>query len=138
MTTIAMSKLTVSIKKGAAASGFHIPLDVANAMAVGLDEGYVIIPRSDLPEVTRSQHDENTYYAERENIVYTSPENARMWVMRDVAVWQFIESEAGIYAARREELARELSPLLSVTFGELSPAAKNAIDRIIELEGKSK
>lgn len=97
---------------------------------------FVVIRRSDLPEVTRSKHDENAYYAERESIVYTSPENARMWVMRDVAVWQFIEREVGAVSRRRDELAAEFTAVKS--YGAQLPYTQKLIDRIIELEGQAK
>jgi hypothetical protein len=97
-------------------------------------EAFVIIPKADLPAVKRSEHDENMYLTDGENIVYTGETNARMWCIRDVAVWQFIANEQSARDKRRDELARELSPLRGATFRELSPAACNAIDRIIELE----
>lgn len=100
-----------------------------------LHEAFVIIDREDLPEVTRSQHDENTYYAERENIVYTSAANARMWVMRDVAVWQFIEQEESAVMRRRDELAAEFTAVQS--YGGQLPYTQKLIDRIIELEKKA-
>jgi len=101
-----------------------------------LNEKFVIIPRADLPSVKRGVHDPNAYYTDNENVVFTSAENGEMWVMRDIAVWQFIVNESSAKANRREELAAELSPLIAATFAELSATAKNAINRIIELEAQ--
>ena len=75
------------------------------------------------------------YYAEGENIVYTSEENARMWVMRDVAVWQFIAHERDAITRRRDELASEFTAVNSYS-GQL-PYTQKLIDRIIELESNA-
>ena len=95
---------------------------------------FVIIAKADLPAVKRSEHDENTYHTDGQAVVYTSEDNAQMWCLRDIAVWEFIKAEGDARTSRREELAGIVSPLLNVTYSELSPAAQNAIDYIIKLE----
>jgi len=97
---------------------------------------FVIIAREDLPDVKHGNQ-EDMYYADGQNIIYTSLENARSWVLRDVAVWQFME-QAGARAAekirvRRDELAAEFTAVNSYS-GQL-PYTQKLIDRIIELEG---
>jgi len=101
-----------------------------------LHEEFVIIARADLPEVNASVHDPNSYRTDGESVVYTSAENARMWVMRDVAVWQFIEQRDEQLRTRRDELAAEFTAVNSYS-GQL-PYTQNLIDRIIELEKKAK
>jgi hypothetical protein len=128
-----MSKLEVSILKGSRQIGLPATNEDATALAEHLESGFVIIPKADLPSVKRSEHDENSYRVDGESVVYTSLENARMWCMRDIAVWQFIESEG----SRRRELMEELGSQFK--FSELAtdhPLAL-AIDRIIELENKA-
>jgi hypothetical protein len=101
---------------------------------------FVVIARADLPEVKRSVHDKDNYIAGGQSICYTGVENALMWIIRDVAVWQFLEQEQAaltqkqvVLASRRDELA--------VMFGvgnqqyiHASPALRTAIDYIIEME----
>jgi hypothetical protein len=103
------------------------------------NEDFLIIPRVDLPSVKRSEHDKNSYYTDGQNVVYTSVENARVWVMRDIAVWQFLEAERAAHSTtRRDELAVELSPLHGACFVDLPPSTQHAIDRIIKLESEAK
>jgi len=99
---------------------------------------FVIIDRGDLPDVKHGIQ-EDMYYADGQNIIYTSLENARTWVLRDVAVWQFME-HAGERAAeklraRLDELAAEFTAVNSYS-GQM-PYTQKLIDRIIELEGQS-
>jgi len=110
-------------------SGF----DVERGVEI-FEELFVIIPRSALPTVKRSEHDKDTYYTGGENIVYTSEENARQWVMRDIAVWQFIANEGKARATRRDDLARELVGDDAYAYRFAEDPLKTAIDRIIELE----
>lgn len=130
-----MSKLTVSIKKSAAAHGHYIAADTAARVASHIEEGYVIIPKSDLPEVHRDKSDGNTYRAGSQSIVYMSEENAREWCLRDVAVWQFIANEESGRRTRRDDLARELSNCGYDYLGA-APILRTAIDRIIQLESE--
>jgi hypothetical protein len=100
---------------------------------------YLLIRRAELPEVRDSDLDANMYYTDNENVVYTSEANARMWVMRDIAVWQHIARKEDAYAAkRRDELAVELTQddLNDWAYAECSPRLQRAIDRIIELEAR--
>ena len=112
------------------------------AAAEEIDNTYVLIPRAELPEVKPSEHDPNMYYSEGENIVYTSAANARMWVMRDVAVWQHIEAaESERLMERRDALAEKFAPrgddrLGKNWYGNVSDGLRQAIDHIIELEAK--
>jgi hypothetical protein len=91
---------------------------------------FVTIPRADLPTVKRSEHDSNVYYADGENICYTSLENAQMWCMRDIAVWQFIDSEG----SRRQDLMEELGSQFKYSELAADHPLALAVDRIIELE----
>jgi hypothetical protein len=95
-----------------------------------ITEEFVVIPRSDLPAVKRSEHDSHTYYTDGENVVYTGVENARTWCLRDVAVWQFIELEG----SRRQALLKELGSQFDYNELESASPLVLAIDRIIELE----
>jgi hypothetical protein len=101
---------------------------------------FIVISKSDLPEVTRSKGDSHTYYAGGENIVYTGESNARDWCLRDIAVWQFIANEELALNARRDDLARELAgeaendPGCRVNYAGMVRTSQLAIDRIIALE----
>ncbi len=106
----------------------------------------IVIPRSELPAVKRNFTDSDTYSTDGESILFTSAENARAWVMRDIAVWQFIEHEASELAKkeaeknaardkRRDELAAEFTAVNSYS-GQL-PYTQNLINRIIDLEAAS-
>jgi hypothetical protein len=110
------------------------------AAAEAIEVEYLFIRRSDLPAVTDSKHDPNTYYVDNENVVFTSEANARMWVMRDIAVWQHIAAKEDMLTQRRrDELAVELFGIPHYErIGHYSFADnhRRAIDRIIELEGK--
>ncbi len=99
-----------------------------------LADEFVVIPRSDLPDVKRSEHDENTYLTDGENVVYTGEDNAKMWCLRDIAVWQFIATEGATRNNRRDELARELAGDGGYAYRFAEEPLKTAIDRIIELE----
>jgi hypothetical protein len=108
----------------------------------------IVIPRSELPAVKRATRDENVYYVGSENICFTSVENARKWVMADIAVWQFIEHEASVLAVqeaektaardkRRDDLARDLVKDGAYAYRFADDPLKLAIDRIIDLEAAS-
>jgi hypothetical protein len=107
-----------------------------------LHNEFVIIPKADLPEVTRNKYDSHAYHAGGEQIVYVSEGNARDWCLRDIAVWQFMANEESTRNARRDELAREIAgeaekdPDCRVNYAGMVTTARIAIDRIIELEGK--
>lgn len=115
-------------------------------------ESFVIIPRSDMdsPEiiddegVVRTGSGPECATAD----IHENPNWIRNRAQSLLRLADYVEDRDQIIATkkameearvsrRREELAQELSPLLNVTFSELSPAAKNAIDRIIELERKA-
>lgn len=102
------------------------------AAAEAIEDEYLLIRRDDLPSVKGSSHDSDTYYVQNENVVYTCAENARMWVMRDIAVWQHIASREARINRRRDELASEFTAVNSFS-GQL-PYTQNLINRIIELE----
>lgn len=115
--------------------------DKAAAEAIAAE--YVFVRRDELPTVRRSSNDSNTYLVDGGNVVFTSAENARMWVMRDVAVWQFIEAREAerdsISSKRRAEVAAGLLPEANCAnnlpkWYELSVLQRRSIDRIIELE----
>ena len=108
------------------------PHDIVAAEAIAFK--YLLIPRADLPVVRDSEHDPNMYLTDGENVVYTSEENARMWVMRDVAVWQHIVAKDDQIARRRDDLARELVQDGAYAYRFAEEPLKLAIDRIIELE----
>ncbi len=95
---------------------------------------FVTIPKAALPGVKRSEHDEHTYYTDGENVVYTSEDNAKMWCLRDIAVWEFIKHEGEATVMRRDELARELVNDGAYAYRFAEDPLKLAIDRIIELE----
>lgn len=105
---------------------------------------FVVIPKADLPAVKRSNHDAHTFYADGQNIVYTSESNARDWCLRDIAVWQFVANEAVSLQSRRDELAREIAgeaekdPDCRVNYAGMVTTARIAIDRIITLEQAAK
>lgn len=99
-----------------------------------LHEEFVIIAKADLPAVKRSESDEHSYHTDGDNVVFTSEENARMWVMRDLAVWQFLVNEETGKACRRDEIARELVNDGTYAYRFADDPLKLAIDRIIELE----
>jgi len=105
-------------------------------------EHNIVIPRDELPSVKRNFTDSKSYSTDGENIVFTCVENARAWVMRDIAVWQFMEAEAKQEAEknaardkRRDELAAEFTAVNSYN-GQL-PYTQNLINRIIDLEAAS-
>jgi hypothetical protein len=101
---------------------------------------FVVIARADLPEVKRSVHDKDSYIAGGQSICYTGVENALMWVIRDVAVWQFLEQEQENLERDRTTLMsrqNELAIEFSVSGGDYissSLATRAAIDYIIKLE----
>lgn len=106
-------------------------------VAMILEQDFVIIPKSDLADVKRTEHDPNAYRVDGESVVFTSLENAEMWVMRDVAVWQFIKAEGTALDVRRNELAQEFSTECDAsqsTYSGSNLMFRRAIDRIIELE----
>jgi len=111
-----------------------------NAAADRVLKNFVIIPRSDLPEVKRSPGDRNSYRTDGESVVFTSLDNAKMWCLRDIAVWQFIANEETALQIRRDELAREIAgeaekdPDCKVNYAGMVATARIAIDRIIALE----
>ncbi|UXM90931.1 hypothetical protein [Paenarthrobacter sp. JL.01a] len=120
------------------------------AAALAIEAEYLFIRRAELPEVRESAHDPNSYYVGTDNVVFTSEENARKWVMADIAVWQHIaaKEDAAREAKqaldkRRDELAREIAgeaegdPHSQVIYKGMVKTARIAIDRIIELEGKA-
>lgn len=120
------------------------------AAALAIETEYLFIRRDQLPTVRESAPNAHTYYVGNDNIVFTSEENARKWVMADIAVWQHIaaKEDAAREAKqelnrRRDELAREIAgeaegdPHSQVIYKGLVKTARIAIDRIIELEGKT-
>ncbi len=122
--------------------------NVYHDQAAAILSNYVLIPKVDLPAVNRSKPGENVFLTDNDNVVFTSPENARRWVYRDVAVWQFLAYEEEILAAqeeameakrvseRRDELAAEFTAVNS--YGGQLPYTQKLIDRIITLEEASK
>jgi hypothetical protein len=120
------------------------------AAALAIEAEYLFIRRDQLPTVRESFPNAHTYYVGNDNIVFTSEENARKWVMADIAAWQHIaaKEDAAREAKqaldkRRDELAREIAgeaegdPHSQVIYKGLVTTARIAIDRIIELEGKT-
>lgn len=114
------------------------------AAALAIEAEYLFIRRSELPEVRESAHDPNGYYVGTDNVVFTSEANARKWVMADIAVWQYIAAkEAAAREAeqelqrRRDELARQFMGFATADFAGVSYHMQNAINHIIELEGKA-
>ncbi|MFJ4287990.1 hypothetical protein ACIPY0_20305 [Paenarthrobacter nicotinovorans] len=103
------------------------------AAALAIEAEYLFIRRSELPEVRESVHDPNGYYVGNDNVVFTSEENARKWVMADIAVWQHIATKEQGLQRRRDELAGQFRGE-GIPFEDVSPPLKLAIDRIIELE----
>ena len=98
-------------------------------------EKFVVIPKDALPAVERSKHDKEAYNVEGQSIVFTSAANARQWVYRDVAVWQFMEREESATNIRRNELAGKFM-VGSGLYNTASESTKAAIDYIIKLEGE--
>ena len=113
------------------------------AAALAIEAEYLFIRRDQLPEVRQSTHDPNGYYVGTDNVVFTSEENARKWVMADIAVWQHIAAKEDAAREAEQELQRRRDEL-AMKFGS-SPlgykdtfdSTKRAIDHIIELEGKT-
>jgi len=111
-------------------------------------EEFVIIPRADLPEVQSTPGDPNSFRCDGQSIVYMGAQNAREWVIRDIAVWQHLEAaeakERAVndarLANRRDVLAREIAgeaekdPNCRVNYAGMVLTARIAIDRIIALE----
>jgi hypothetical protein len=113
------------------------------AAALAIEAEYLFIRRDQLPTVRESFPNAHTYYVGNDNIVFTSEENARKWVMADIAVWQHIAAKEDAAREAEQELQRRRDEL-AIQFGS-SPrgyndtfdSTKRAIDRIIELEGKA-
>lgn len=109
-------------------------------ITAAIESAFVIIPRDELPGVTPTPGDPNTFRCDGQSIVYMSVENARDWVMRDVAVWQHMKlrdaDRRAQLANRRNELAAELAGegFSRTTYDDVPCVAKNAIDRIIDME----
>ncbi|MBT2537216.1 hypothetical protein [Arthrobacter sp. ISL-69] len=130
--------LTLRKTKYTAPADAYILAEYAKAV----DAAFVVIPRDELPEVEEFNPDE--YRVDGQHIVFKNAKNARAWVMQDVALWQYLEAKeteskavSAQRAKRRHELARDLAGegFSSTTYDSVSAVAKNAIDRIIELEG---
>jgi hypothetical protein len=117
-----------------------LPTGQDKAAAEAIEAEYLVIRKADLPAVTDSKQDPNTYYVDNENVVFTSEANARMWVMRDIAVWQHIAAKEDLLTQRRrDELAEEFAPMGAGSpylnaYDTVSSPLRSAIDRIIELE----
>lgn len=93
----------------------------------------ITINRADLPQVIRSENDPNMYYVDGDNVCFTSEANARMWTMRDIAVWQLIKTEGENLGKRRAALAEQFGAP-SGLFSDLYEPLRDAINHIIKLE----
>jgi hypothetical protein len=108
-----------------------------------MHDEFVVIPRSELPEVVAGR-EPGDFRTDGQSVVFTSADNAREWVLRDVAVWQHLEALRSTAAAKRNARREELAASMveeaygdnghARKYGSLSGLMKLAIDRIIELE----
>lgn len=112
------------------------------AVADELLSRYVFIEQACLPSVSERESESDTYLVDGTNVVFTSTGNALDWCLRDIAVWQYLERKESARNCRREELLREFMPEAErannlPTWDDLNTTFQRAIDRVIELEGKS-
>lgn len=68
--------------------------------AVGLKGVFVDV---ELMEVIPSAQNDNSYRVGRETVVFTSVENARYWVARDLSVLRYMEEQETLKAVEDEE-----------------------------------
>jgi len=145
-----MSKLQVSIHKGAASKGIRISREEANEIADHLESGYVIIPMSELPRVEEGPHDNyvrtvasgGTYesaFHDHAGAPACNPEWHRNHARHHLAMACWLEANRNSARNRRRaELAAELWPHAAgradETYDNLSRGMRDAIDRIIDLE----
>lgn len=111
---------------------------------------FVVIPRSELPEVTTDTHWGDIKVAS--GLTFAKGVTAELMqrnALATIAIWQYVEGRTAETEAaevkrnaRRDELAVDLAEGLK-SYGEhriyagLSTVAKRAIDRIIELEAQA-
>lgn len=119
--------------------------EAVKIIATALNEDFVLIPKADLPVVTQGHssmvyppgtvQDSSTYYAGGENFVFTSEENARKWVLGDVAVWQYIRDRR-VAEEKQRMVERRATDLRRVKIAlDLGVhRSSRAVQRIIELE----
>lgn len=116
----------------------------ARRMALFLSRN-VVVPRTDLPEVTLSEHGSGLVTAIAQEYFQPSlrfsakegdksGEWSRKIALANLAIAEAIQNGQGAIARRRAELAEEL--FHNGSYPSLNDGAKAAIDRIIDLESE--
>lgn len=143
-----MSKLQVSIYKGAAANGVRLSREDADAIAYHLTCGYAFIPRAETcdGEVKEDELGVAVSAGSGPEFAVGSTTDNPNWLRNRainlLAIADYVENRDEILATkeaeataarnkRRDELAEDI---FSAGYTDLTAPAKNAINRIIDLE----